>query len=173
MNSKGFTLVEMLIVIAILAILMSIATMQFNRMNENAAIESRIRGIYHEITNFRLEAITRKQRCAVFIGSSTLDYWTYTNNTGVIARGPENLPDVDNLRTTNLSGQISRVTGGGLVAFDLNADRIDLDSRGFTANNMTIVALPLKINEVDNCIIVANTRTSIGRMTNATTCTAR
>jgi len=65
MNSRGFTLVEMIVVMAIIAILASIATTNWNRMTVKTTVEGQIRAVHAEMMRLRLEALYGKRERTV------------------------------------------------------------------------------------------------------------
>ncbi|GFE58272.1 Tfp pilus assembly protein FimT/FimU [Geobacter sp. AOG1] len=70
MNERGFTLVEMLIVIAIIGILTSIAIYDFNRERQKSVIEAEVRDMYTEIMNARLQSFYTKQPRSVIVSGT-------------------------------------------------------------------------------------------------------
>jgi prepilin-type N-terminal cleavage/methylation domain-containing protein len=66
---SGFTLVELLMVIAIMAVLLTLATPQFNRMQQKATIEKEVTTIYSTLASVRLQALYSKTpRTVTFSG---------------------------------------------------------------------------------------------------------
>lgn len=71
MNSRGFTLIEMVVVMAVIAILASIATLNWNRMIVKSAIEGQIRTVHTEMMRLRLEALyAKRERRVEFVGKT-------------------------------------------------------------------------------------------------------
>lgn len=165
MNSRGFSLVEILVVIAIAGILFAIATLDFNSMQQKGQIEKQTREIHSELAALRIDAMQKKQRSAAFLGPKQIVFKRYTSNaenlqTGGIPFATKNLP----LEIRKLS-QLS-------TPLDVTSDLIWFDSRGYSSL-ITLVVLPVILKSGDNCILVSAARTNIGRMEDAATCTAR
>lgn len=70
MNSRGFTMVEMLIVMTIIAIIAGIATMNWNRMVTKSTVEGQIKTVHADIMSTRLEALySKRPRAVTFSGN--------------------------------------------------------------------------------------------------------
>jgi len=76
MNSRGFTLVEMIVVIAIIAILASIATTNWNRMTVKSTVEGQIRAVHAEMMRLRLEALYGKRERTVEFADKTFKIYS-------------------------------------------------------------------------------------------------
>lgn len=70
MNERGFTLVEMLIVIAIIGILTGIVAYEFNREQRKSIIEAEVRDMYTEIMNARAQSFYTKQPRSVIVNGT-------------------------------------------------------------------------------------------------------
>ncbi|MBU5636147.1 type II secretion system GspH family protein [Geomonas sp. Red69] len=75
MKEKGFTIVELVVVMAISGILLGIGMLQFSAMQKKAAVEAEVRTIYSKLTEIRLEAMyTKTPRLVLFNGNQMTIY---------------------------------------------------------------------------------------------------
>ncbi|ACH39356.1 type IV pilus minor pilin FimU [Citrifermentans bemidjiense Bem] len=62
---KGFTLLELLIVLAMLTVLLSLATLQFNRYSRKSSIEAQVKTLHADLLAARSQALFEKRARAV------------------------------------------------------------------------------------------------------------
>lgn len=165
MDSRGFTIIEMLIVISVLSILLSIGVLNFSTYTKKAQIEKQVSEVHSIIMTARLSAIQRKQRSALLLGPNQIIYKNYSSPYENIFTGGSVVS------TSNYVCEMKKKTGAGTLS-DLNttSDYVDFDTRGFTHNNITLVIFPVSYSGGRNCVIVQDVRTNIGRMENVSTC---
>lgn len=70
MKQDGFSLIELIVVIGISAVLMAIATLNFNQMMRKSAIESQVKMLYSELVSIRVQAKFQKQARRVGLNSN-------------------------------------------------------------------------------------------------------
>jgi prepilin-type N-terminal cleavage/methylation domain-containing protein len=70
MGSRAFSLVELLTVIAIIAILSSIAVLSWNRMTTKGNMEAQIKTVFSDMMTIRSEALYRKRERSVVISGN-------------------------------------------------------------------------------------------------------
>jgi prepilin-type N-terminal cleavage/methylation domain-containing protein len=177
MEKRGFTLVEVLIVIALIGILLAIAVPRYNDSMTKSKIEKQTQELHSLIMSARLSAMQKKQAGAVFLGPNKAVYNRYTSldYSTLFATTPTGFkPGQTNWFPFVIKKKSSTGSGATLNTLDVTTDRITFDTRGFTEDIiMTLVVTPLAYNGGDNCIEVRASRTNIGRMENASTCRTR
>jgi len=131
MGQRGFTLVELVLVVAIIGTLLSIGTMQFNAMQKKSAIEQQVRKIYSKLMEARVDALyTKTPRTAVFSGSKLSIYPTGDGSGSPVSELPLSYPTV-------MGGGFDRVTfnAGGMMLTSDGDRAICVEPGGVAANN--------------------------------------
>lgn len=60
MGRNGFSLIEMMVVVALMGILLAIATLSFNDFSRKSRIEGQVKTLYSDLANVRSEAMFRR-----------------------------------------------------------------------------------------------------------------
>ncbi len=68
-----------MVTVSIMAILLTIATLNFGSWLKKYQTEAQTRELYSDLVKFRLNAIQRKQRSAVFLGPKSYVFKTYSS----------------------------------------------------------------------------------------------
>lgn len=81
MRERGFTLVELVVVVAMIGILLSIGAMQFSSMQRKSAIEAQVRSIYGTLTDIRVQALYTKTPRSVVVSGNQLRVYATSDTT--------------------------------------------------------------------------------------------
>jgi len=150
---RGFTLVEILITIAILGILLVLAVGNFGGMNEKYKVEAETKQLYADLMDARGRAMQRNRMSFVQVNAG--DYKTY-EDTSPAPDGDRALQGTDTL-ITNARVSHDIVTGNIAVPLSFNFNRNGIASAtGFI--RFTSAAQP----DYD-CIWIRATRIKMGQ----------
>jgi len=143
MNKKGITLIELLVAIAIMAILLAIALPAYNTWREKNSIENDVHKMYGLISEMRTKAFTEKLYVNFSFGASNKVLTaSYSNDNG----------SVSGSTTLNLQNKFEFVGN----------DNVSIDSRGTYSGSSIKPVTESTIAPVD-CISVNDTRIAIGK----------
>ncbi|HOP40442.1 MAG TPA: prepilin-type N-terminal cleavage/methylation domain-containing protein [Geobacteraceae bacterium] len=162
MHERGFTLIELLAVLAILAVLLGIGTLDFSTMQKKYSVEKQTKELFTDIADLRLKAIYTKRLHRVTIKTHGISCQSYSREDEALANGTTVL-------SKSLKYAIRNKDGSSLPSSGVT---IDFDFRGFTYDLTTIRVSSDTREAPFDCIIIANSRTNLGKM-NGGTCDAK
>jgi prepilin-type N-terminal cleavage/methylation domain-containing protein len=151
MRNRGFSLVELMFVIAIMGVLLAIAIPQFNRYTTKSAMEAQMRIMLTDLMTARSQALYEKKARSVAISAATFAVYSSTA-TDVAPRQAKTL-------------QYPVVVGSGLVQFDPSG--VSLLAPG--ADNCICLDPSGNPASVDSIVITA-TRISLGKRNDGSAC---
>lgn len=159
MSQRGFTLIELIVVLVVMGILLSIAALNFSDWMRKAQIEKQTRELFTDLNFARSESIFRKRRHSIVFDASANGYAfrRYSSENEGRATGGGIL-----LFSKGTSYSFSRADGSS-VANDI----FQFDIRGFapTPNDTgTIRINPMGSGAAFDCIVIATSRINIGKM---------
>ena len=162
----------MMVVVVIMAILLSIGTLQFNTWQIKSSIDTQTRELLADLSDARLGAIQTKGNRTAILSATSAAFRSYTTNE------PVTLTTGRQLFTKTLKNSIMKAkdNNGTFVS----CGNIGFNSVGFTndfdntfSSNQTIVAQPTGTAAVIDCLVVSTTMINVGKYINGTGCVFR
>jgi prepilin-type N-terminal cleavage/methylation domain-containing protein len=148
-DQNGFTLPEIVVVIALIVGALAIATSNLTQMNQKYLVESNIKEIHSIITTARNDATRTNATRLVVLGANTVQTGPDLDNNNIIDGAPT---------PRNFSPFAININGAGPISFN----RRGLPNLGRT---ISIAGYPANVNPAIDCIALAPTRINLGRMT--------
>jgi Tfp pilus assembly protein FimT len=169
-KSAGFSLIELVIIIAIMAVFSSIATVQFNAWVKKNAIEAQIKQMATDINEVRVRALTMKQRHSITLSNYSYIFKSYSTNTyssnaDLLAYGT---PIPGGTHTVKYQLKKSASASGTSTNYEgTSADILEIDERGMitSASNATVFlgGAAKSSSAAVNCLTIHTTRVNIGK----------
>ena len=154
MNRRGFSLIELIIVMAIIGTIMAIATVNFNSWQRKATIERQTRELHADLNTARTDSIFRKTRHSIVLNPNNYILKRYSS--------PDEDPTAGGtvILRKDVSYVISPLSG---TFTDLH---IVFDTRGFVValNPPAIKVNPSASGAAFDCIVISTGRTNLGKV---------
>jgi prepilin-type N-terminal cleavage/methylation domain-containing protein len=158
---SGFTLVELLIVIALIGIAAGIATINFSQLTKKTNIEKQTKELFSDLNDARLKSIYTKKRHSIVLQSNSYVFKEYSSvNEDRSAGMPLLSKTVSNTMTTENGGSLANVI-------------IEFDIRGFTYDFNTIRMNPVNSGAAYDCVLISDARTNMGQMGSGNVCSQK
>lgn len=167
MNRRGFSLIELLIIVAIVSILAVALGFQFSGWIGSYNVESQTKNMYIDLMNARARAMGRNRAHFVVVTNSNYQIFEDTNENGscescASGSGADSpVPGFTSAKTFDSNYQASSGTG-----------TITMDTRGMISPTTTIQFNNGGYSPDYDCIIVEATRIKMGKW-NGTSCDAK
>lgn len=155
MAKAGFTLVELLIVIALIAILLATISLNFNSMTRKYSIDAQTREMVADLSEARMAAIHRKSNVMVAIDSNRYEFKIYSTNESVSRTAGRSFFNKTLKNPIQFSGDIG-FNNRGLTE--------DFVVGGTFNSKQTISVITGGVNAALDCLVVSTARVNIGRM---------
>jgi prepilin-type N-terminal cleavage/methylation domain-containing protein len=150
MREDGFSMVEILVVVAIVATLVSIATLQYGEMSKKSAIEGQVKSMHADLTSVRLQALYGKKDRTVTISGRSFKVYSSSITT------------VPPVQTTTLKFPVVWNSGGG--------PGVTFNAKGLTdsSTDLSLCIDPINDLSVSNpgftdSLVISTARVFIGK----------
>jgi len=153
-DESGFTIIELVVVIAIIAILMSIATLDFSRLNKKSQIESETRQVFHDVLTARQQALYTKNPTAVLLQAGSYIFKQYSSESDATGA---------TVSSQSVKYQLTALNGSSIAG-----QSVMFDSSGVATPGLTMQVNPSGSGAAIDCIIIDTARTSLGVNQNGT-----
>ena len=153
--NRGFSLTELVVVIALIAIMLAMVSLNFSDWTKKYQIEQKTNELTAELNNLRLSAVTTKMPHAAIIDTSSYVFKRYSSD----ADDGGAVSSTVLSKTTSYS--IRKYSGGSLVApSGLN---VSFDIGGYSSSGATLMIGPDNNSASFNCVVISTGRVKKGK----------
>jgi prepilin-type N-terminal cleavage/methylation domain-containing protein len=155
---KGFTFVELLVVVAVSGILMGIGGFAVQGFRDRYGVESQVRQMHADMMNARIWALQKNKECFVMVTNNGYQITEDTNESG------GNTPDAGDLALWPKPKQFKlQSLWAGTLIMKVNGI-ISLSTRPLLANTAVAIHFDTAGSDPEyDCILVGPTRLSVGK----------
>jgi len=165
-TENGFSLIELIVTIAIMAILSTIGTLAFNTWQVKSRIEAQTHEMFTDISEARTSAFTRKKYYGIVFQPTSYVMKTYSSEVE-FKYNPDAVANGVVVASKSLKYGITKADA------DITDTPIIFDTSGFATgvNNFgfTIYINPTSAAAAVNCLVISAARVNIGKV-NGSTC---
>lgn len=166
-KNAGFSLIELLVIIAIITILSSVAAIQFNQWNVKNKVESQVKKLATDINEIRIRALTTKLRHNIVLNTSGYVFQSYSTDDLSKCSGKD-IPGKTMSSPFKLKRSASVYFAGSCLPID--GDTIEINQQGMlVADPVTVFfEYPGTYASLD-CLTIHTVRVNVGK-TNGVNC---
>ena len=155
MKGRGFSLVELVVIISIISILLTVGTISYNSWQVKYNVEKQTKEMLADLTTLRLQAIHTKKPIRLSLQTGNYAFKMYSSEAELT-----NFPGSgDVVLSKNLTYQIKRGDGS-----DISGTTIDFDRSGIINNVQIISITSPNNNAAADCLSISTALINMGKM---------
>ena len=153
MNKRGFSLIELIVVIGLIAIMLSLATIEFGSWQRKSIVERYTKELYSDIQDARMKAAFTKVRQGVEFGAQQVVFRSFSS-AGDVAGAIVTTKNLPVSITTNFSASPQ-------------SNRVEFDLRGIDSDPIIkVICFTTTVDAAYDALIITPSLTSMGKVTN-------
>jgi len=161
MGKRGFSLIELIIVIGLIAIMLSLATIEFGTWQRKSIVERYTKELYSDIQDARMKAAFTKRVQRLEFGAQQVVFRSFSS-AGDVAGTIVSTKRFPLAFTRNLSDSPAP------------ADLVDFDTRGIMSSPIVqVICFTTTVDAAYDALIITPALTSMGKVTNRGNACAR
>jgi len=153
MGVRGFSLIELIVVMALIGILVSVATLDFNSWQRKSTVEAQVKELYADIQDARMKAAYTKSTYRVEITSPQLVTFRRYSSGADVAGTVVKTKKLPVAVTTNMTPPIP-------TSIDFNTSGIMSDP------DQKVICVTTTVDASYDAIIISGALTGMGKQTN-------
>ncbi|HIJ80519.1 MAG TPA: prepilin-type N-terminal cleavage/methylation domain-containing protein [Desulfuromonadales bacterium] len=166
MNSRGFTLIELIIVIVLIGIVIAAVSLDFNSWMKKASVDAQTKELNSDFSDLRMRAIQTKRNHMAIVETNKITFCSYSSeepvNPANCTANPPNPALHGAYFTKFLKYQITFSGDVGVNSRGMLNDFFPAMSGGTFNSNQTIVVLPSGTGASVDCLVLSDTRSNMG-----------
>ncbi|MEI7817423.1 MAG: prepilin-type N-terminal cleavage/methylation domain-containing protein [Desulfuromonadales bacterium] len=167
LHQAGFTLIELMITIAIMAVVVGTATLSFTTWQKKSRFESQVREMYADLMDARNMAFTQKKVHGIVFQPNSYVMKSYSSEVEY-KYSADAKTNGTNIMTKSLKYGITKTNT--TTAFTDDNSAILFDTTGFNSTSpststfgFTIVVNPIDVSSGINCLVISVARVNMGK----------
>ncbi|MDD2539921.1 MAG: type II secretion system protein [Desulfuromonadaceae bacterium] len=161
MNSRGFSIIELIVVIGIISILLTLATINFGAWQRKSMVERYTKELYSDVQDARMRAAFTKRVQRIEFGAQKVVFRSFLNEGDAVGTI---------VSTKNLPLSFTRNTAD----VPAPSNFIDFNTRGIMIDpNIQVICFTTTEDAAYDALIITPALTSMGKVTNRGNACAR
>jgi len=152
--NAGFSLIELIIILAIMGIILGISIPSYNSWQRKYNIESQVRSMVADFSELRLQAMTRKQTNRITLNANSYVFMSYSTEAALAANAGTLLPGGTRTVSYRLMSNVATPYAGTVLEIDPRGLLVSLPATIYVDSGTTTTSL--------NCLTVHTVRVNPG-----------